>query len=58
MGSVDHDFTIRTAAGGALAVDISIGMVMRDGAPHFMAVIRDLTSRKQLEALHRATTKS
>lgn len=50
MGSVDHDFTMRRADGGVVSVDIALGTVARLGERQYLAVIRDLTARRHLEA--------
>jgi diguanylate cyclase (GGDEF)-like protein/PAS domain S-box-containing protein len=56
MGSVDRDFMLRRADGSALQVDIALGVFDDAGAKRIVAVIRDITDRKLLEAAlaHRA----
>ena len=56
MGSVDHDFEVRRADGSTFFADIALGPLDRSGGPHVIAVVRDVTDRKDLEAAlaHRA----
>jgi diguanylate cyclase (GGDEF)-like protein/PAS domain S-box-containing protein len=50
MGSVEQDFAMCRSDGEQLLVDIALGTVKRAGHDLFIAVIRDLTARKRLEA--------
>lgn len=50
MGSVDHDFEVRRRDGTSFSADIALGPVVVGGEPLVMAVVRDITSHKQLEA--------
>jgi diguanylate cyclase len=56
MGSVDRDFIVQRKDGGAFSADIALGPVTTASGPMVMAVVRDITSRKLLEAelAHRA----
>lgn len=56
MGSVDRDFMVRRKNGSTFSADIALGPVTTGGARQVMAVVRDITSRKLLEAqlAHRA----
>lgn len=56
MGSVDHDFEVRRADGSTFFADIALGPLERTGGRHVIAVVRDITDRKDLEAAlaHRA----
>lgn len=56
MGSVDRDFMVRRKDGSTFFADIALGPVTIDGCHQVVAVVRDITSRKLLEAqlAHRA----
>jgi len=56
MGSVDHDFEVRRADGSTFFADVALGPFERAGGRYVIAVIRDITDRKDLEAAlaHRA----
>jgi diguanylate cyclase (GGDEF)-like protein/PAS domain S-box-containing protein len=50
MGSADHDFEVLRADGRTFPADISLGPVKRAGKDEIIAVVRDVTERKRLEA--------
>lgn len=56
MGSVDHDYAVRRADGSTFSADIALGPLERAGGRQVIAVVRDITDRKNLEAAlaHRA----
>ena len=56
MGSVDHDYAVRRADGSTFSADIALGPLERAGGRQVIAVVRDITDRKHLEAAlaHRA----
>jgi diguanylate cyclase (GGDEF)-like protein/PAS domain S-box-containing protein len=56
MGSVDRDFMVRRKGGSTFSADIALGAVTTAGGRRVIAVVRDITSRKLLEAqlAHRA----
>lgn len=56
MGSVDGDFSVRRKDGSTFSADIALGPVPAGAGRQVMAVVRDITSRKLLEAqlAHRA----
>lgn len=56
MGSVDHDYAVRRADGSQFSADIALGPLERAGGRQVIAVVRDITDRKDLEAAlaHRA----
>lgn len=56
MGSVDHDYAVRRADGSTFSADIALGPLDRAGGRQTIAVVRDITDRKNLEAAlaHRA----
>lgn len=56
MGSVDHDYAVRRADGSSFSADIALGPLERAGGRKVIAVVRDITARKNLEAAlaHRA----
>jgi diguanylate cyclase (GGDEF)-like protein/PAS domain S-box-containing protein len=56
MGSVDRDFMVQRKGGSTFSADIALGAVTTEGGRHVVAVVRDITSRKLLEAqlAHRA----
>jgi diguanylate cyclase (GGDEF)-like protein/PAS domain S-box-containing protein len=56
MGSVDHDYEVRRANGSTFFADIALGPLERAGGRNVIAVVRDITDRRDLEAAlaHRA----
>jgi len=56
MGSVDRDFMVQRKDGSPFSADIALGPVSTERGRLVMAVVRDITSRKLLEAqlAHRA----
>jgi diguanylate cyclase (GGDEF)-like protein/PAS domain S-box-containing protein len=56
MGSVDRDFMVRRKDGSTFSADIALGPVIAESGRLVMAVVRDITSRRLLEAqlAHRA----
>jgi diguanylate cyclase (GGDEF)-like protein/PAS domain S-box-containing protein len=56
MGSPDHDFAVCRADGTTFSADIALGPLERAGRRQVIAVVRDITERKNLEAAlaHRA----
>lgn len=56
MGSVDNDFMVQRKNGSTFSADIALGPVATESGRLVMAVVRDITSRKLLEAqlAHRA----
>jgi len=56
MGSVDHDYAVCRADGSRFSADIALAPLERAGQRQVIAVIRDITERKSLEAAlaHRA----
>ena len=49
MGAVERDYRLRRRDGTPLAVDISLAPVERGGQRHVIAVVRDMTARRELE---------
>lgn len=50
MGAVERDYRLLCRDGTTLAVDISLAPVNRGGERQVIAVIRDMTARRELEA--------
>lgn len=50
MGSVDHEFDVRRRDGTTFPADIALGPVTIAGEARVMAVVRDITERRRLEA--------
>lgn len=50
MGSVERDYRLLRRGGRAVSVDISLAPVTRAGERQVMAVVRDITARRRLEA--------
>ncbi len=51
MGSVAHDFNVRRKDGSEFSADIALGPLKGDGPPGVVAIIRDVTERREFEAL-------
>jgi diguanylate cyclase (GGDEF)-like protein/PAS domain S-box-containing protein len=56
MGAPDRDFAVRRADGTTFPADIALGPLERAGGKQVIAIVRDITDRKRLEAAvaHRA----
>jgi diguanylate cyclase (GGDEF)-like protein/PAS domain S-box-containing protein len=50
MGGVERDFRVRRKDGSEFSADISLGQVQTPNGPQTVAVIRDITERRRLEA--------
>lgn len=50
MGGADHDFRVQRKDGSEFSADIALGPVQTPSGPQTVAVIRDITERRRLEA--------
>jgi diguanylate cyclase (GGDEF)-like protein/PAS domain S-box-containing protein len=50
MGSLDSDYMVQRKDGSTFSADIALGPVTTEGGRYAIAVLRDITSRKLLEA--------
>jgi diguanylate cyclase (GGDEF)-like protein/PAS domain S-box-containing protein len=50
MGTADHDFRARRKDGSEFSADIALGPIDTPSGRHVVAVIRDITKRRQLES--------
>ena len=49
MGAAERDYRLRRQDGSSVSVDISLAPIRRSGEPCVIAVIRDITARRELE---------
>jgi len=50
MGAVERDYRMLRRDGTTVSVDISLAPITRSGSAHVIAVVRDMTARRELEA--------